>query len=175
MAHLWVRDAGEQWAVLPLHADAFMLSANPPRPVSSAKDEVASRVMLLRNAQTGSPSWVLIAGTERTVRVNGVGLSLGMRVVADRDEIHVEGVGAYFFSTESLACIKAFPGAEQKIYCPRCRQEIEKESLAVQCPQCNVWHHQSEELPCWSYSELCALCPQRTDLDAGYRWTPEDL
>ncbi|MDQ2974753.1 MAG: hypothetical protein M3R69_04975 [Acidobacteriota bacterium] len=175
MAHLWIRNAEEQWAVLPLDADAFTFAENPPRPVRSVRDEMASSVMLLKNAQAGAASWVLIAGAKSGVRVNGMGLLLGVRVVADRDEICVKGVGTCFFSTESLAAIRAFPGAEHQIYCPRCRQGIEKESTAVQCPQCNVWYHQSEDLPCWTYAERCALCPQTTDPEAGYRWTPEDL
>jgi len=45
----------------------------------------------------------------------------------------------------------------------------------VRCPQCGVWHHQSDELPCWVYSSSCSLCDHPTALDAGYRWIPGEL
>ena len=171
MAHLWVRDVEEQWAVLPLDGIAFSLSLNPPRAVNG---ETVSGAVLLKSVHAGSETWVLVTGAE-SVSVNGRRVALGMRVVKDLDKISVEGVGTYFFSTESLASVKAFPGSEQKIFCPRCRQDITAEVPAVQCPQCGVWYHQTEELPCWTYSERCALCPQTTAMEAGYKWTPEDL
>lgn len=177
MAHLWLKNESEQWAVLPLEADAFLMTTNPPRPMSSARatDESVSKVVLLCDRREGKDSWVLISNQERDVRVNGVSLTLGVRVLRDRDEIFVEGVGHLYFSTESLARVEFFAGVRQALYCPRCKQEVKGETEAVKCPQCGVWYHQSEELPCWAYSETCALCPQLTDLDAGYRWTPEGL
>jgi Zn finger protein HypA/HybF involved in hydrogenase expression len=177
MAHLWLKNESEQWAVLLLEADAFVLTTNPPQPMRNAHatDESVSKVVLLCDRRAGEASWVLISGRERDVRINGVPLALGVRVVADRDEIFVAGIGHLYFSTESLARVEEFPGAEQKLYCPRCKQEVERDNAAVKCPQCHVWYHQSEGLPCWSYSETCAVCPQLTALDAGYRWTPEGL
>lgn len=177
MAHLWLKNESEQWAVLPLEANAFLLTTNPPRPLpcTSDTDESVSRIVLLRDRREGKDSWVLISGVERDVRINGMSLALGVRVVSDKDEIFVEGVGSLYFSTESLAHVESFKGALQMLYCPRCKQEVKAETPAVKCPQCGVWYHQSEELPCWAYAETCALCPQLTDLDAGYRWTPEGL
>lgn len=177
MAHLWLKNNSEEWAVLPLEADAFVLTTNPPQPLRNAHaiDERASTVLLLCDRRAGGGSWVLLAGRERDVRVNGAALTLGVRVVSDRDEIFVAGTGTLYFSIESLARVETFPGAEQRLYCPRCKQEVKKDSQAVKCPQCLVWHHQSEELPCWSYAETCALCPQPTGMDAGYRWTPEGI
>lgn len=178
MAHLWLKNGSEQWAVLPLEAEAFVLTTKLPQPLQSAQatdEESVSRVVLLRERREAEASWVLISGRERNVQVNGIPLTLGVRVVADRDEISVEGIGSFYFSTEALARVEAFPGAEQALYCPRCKQQVGKDNPAVKCPQCGVWYHQSEDLPCWSYSETCALCPQLTDLDAGYRWTPEEL
>ena len=177
MPHLWLKNVSDEWAVLPLEADAFALTTNPPRPVPNGRvlDESVSQVVLLCDRRGAEASWVLISGREREVRLNGVPLMLGVRVVADRDEIFVAGVGKLYFSTESLARAASFPGAEQTLYCPRCKQAVEQETQAVRCPQCRVWYHHSEDLPCWSYTETCALCPQPTALDAGYRWTPEEL
>lgn len=177
MAHLWVKNNADEWAVLPLEADAFVLTTNPPSPVRnlSGTSESVSKVVLLRQLRAEEISWVLVSGRERDVRLNGVQLVLGVQRVADRDEINIEGIGTLYFSTESLARIEPFPGAEQSLYCPRCKQLVESGNSAVKCPQCRTWYHQSEELPCWSYSETCALCPQPTDLKAGFRWTPEEL
>ena len=177
MAHLWVKNDDEQWAVLPLEADAFELSVHPPRPVQSVPDadHSASKAVLLRHTRNDETSWVLIAGRNREVRMNGAHLALGVQSVADRDEISIEGVGTVYFSTESLARIEEFAGAAQALYCPRCKQAVESGTPAVNCPQCRTWYHQSEDLPCWLYAETCALCPQATDLDAGFRWTPEEL
>lgn len=177
MAHLWLKNKDDEWAVLPLEADAFVLTTNPPLPVRDARvtGESVSKVVLMCDRRAPDASWVLIAGRERDVRINGSALTLGVRVVADRDEIFVAETGTLYFSTESLARVEAFSGAEQALYCPRCKQPVEDGATAVRCPQCRVWYHQSEDLPCWAYAETCALCPQRTALDAGYRWTPEGL
>ena len=44
---------------------------------------------------------------------------------------------------------------------------------AVRCPQCGIWYHQHDQLPCWTYAPACGFCPQSTALDAGFAWTPE--
>ena len=36
MAHLWIRDQLEDWAVVPLAAEAFSLGSTLPRPLSPA-------------------------------------------------------------------------------------------------------------------------------------------
>jgi uncharacterized protein YbaR (Trm112 family) len=177
MAHLWVKTDSEQWAVLPLEADAFALTTNPPSPLNnpSGVDNAMSRVVLLRQARAEETSWVLIAGAERDARINGDHLMLGVRTIEDRDEIHIEGTGTFYFSTESLARVESFPGSKESLYCPRCKQAVESGNSAVKCPQCRTWYHQAEDLPCWVYAETCALCPQATDFDSGFRWTPEEL
>lgn len=177
MAHLWVTTESQQWAVLPLEDDALTLATNPPQPVSHpvAEGEALSNVLLVRTRGAEGITWVLIAGTGLGVSVNGLPLATGMRVVSDRDEIRIPGVSNLYFSTESLARVEQFSGSDQTLFCPRCKQEIENGASAVRCPACGVWHHQTEELNCWTYSEVCALCAHATDLNAGFRWTPEEL
>ena len=172
MAHLWVRDASDEWAVLPLEADALSLDASPPRVADGREGDGEPGVLLTR---AGAETWVLLSSRAGGVRVNGVPLTLGVRAVADRDEICVDGAGTFYFSSETLARVGPFPGAGQTLYCPRCKLGVEAGSPAVKCPQCGVWYHESEELPCWGYAETCALCPQPTDAGAGFRWTPEGL
>ena len=177
MAHLWIKDETNRWCVMPLVDEAFALSQNPPLRLESLQgnDESVSRALLMRGRNGQASAWLLIAAAGHDVRVNGDATLLGVRVLADRDEINVAGVGEFFFSTESLARVESFAGSTQTIYCPRCRQVIDEGAPTVKCPQCSVWYHQTEELNCWTYAETCALCPQPTDLDAGFRWTPEEL
>ena len=158
MAHLWVHEAGEQpdgggWAAVPLVGDERRVGA----------------ALALRRATDG---WVALGAP--SAHVNGVALATGLRVLADRDELRAGGARA-FFSTESLATVTTFPGAEGAVFCPRCKLEIAPQSPAVRCPQCAVWHHQDAELPCFTYAACCTLCDQPTALDAGFRWTPEAL
>jgi len=177
MAHLWVRTEAEQWAVLPLEHDAFTLTANPPRPVdpSFREGDALSSVLLVRARGHEAVTWVLVSGAGSRVSVNGSVIETGMRVVADRDEIRIAGGERLYFSTETLASVEQFAGGDQTLFCPRCKQEIENGTKAVKCPGCGVWHHQTEELNCWTYSEVCALCAHATDLEAGFRWTPDEL
>lgn len=176
MAHLWVKNETEQWAVLPLEAGAFTLTVSPPHPISTllGENNVLASVLLLRTAGAQTV-WVLIAGSGTGVSVNGMPLATGIRVVVDRDEIRVPNADNFYFSTETLARVEEFLSSEQDLFCPRCKQEIESGSKAVKCPACGVWHHQTEELNCWTYSDGCALCAHPTDLNGSFRWTPEEL
>jgi len=177
MAHLWIANEEQAWAVLPLEDDTFILTTTPPQPVRRplGADEVLSKVLLVRTPGAEGLSWILIAGPGSGVSVNGVPLVSGIRAVADRDEIRIAGASNFYFSTERLARVEALPGSDQVLYCPRCQQEITAGSLAVKCPGCGVWHHQIEDLNCWTYAEVCALCAHSTDLNAGFQWTPEQL
>jgi len=126
---------------------------------------------LLRRPTPAGDAWVLVGMP--AVRVNGSPLAAGIRVLRDRDELVVGG-SRVFFSTESLAAIEPFAG-DEAVSCPRCGLGIPPRSPAVLCPHCRVYHHQSDELPCWTYTEHCATCDQSTALEAGFRWTPEAL
>lgn len=136
----------------------------------------APRVGMARLVGTdvdGSRQWALIASTNADVRVNSGVVDGGLCVLADRDEIRI-GDTAMYFSTESLATVEPFPGAERPVYCGRCRQLIDIGAPAVRCPGCGVWYNQSAELPCWTYSEKCVFCPTLTALDAEFAWSPEE-
>jgi hypothetical protein len=175
MAHLWTQDqsAGE-WVAMPLTDSALVVAAPGAhalhlRPRGEFPNPPAA---LLRSQLDGRESWVLTGAA----RVNGMPLLTGIRVLRDRDELEIGGLCA-FFSTETLALVQPMPRGDKPVFCPRCKQAIEPKSAAVRCPQCRVWHHQSDDLPCWTYAnaEHCSLCDQPTALDAGYRWTPEEL
>jgi hypothetical protein len=128
---------------------------------------------VVRAGAGDSPVWVLLAAGDGDVRVNGFAPVAGVRVLQDRDEIRFAHSNAFFFSTETLARVDEFPGAERVIFCGRCRQAMEKGQMAVRCSRCGIWHHQTDKLPCWTYAPNCALCSQSTPLDEGFVWTPE--
>lgn len=176
MAHLWVRETAAQWAIVSLAGKAVSIAEIPPKPVppGSVFAPRSSGVILL--GSDGAPGvWALIAGQGTDVRVNGTTLASGIRILDDKDEITVGYNPPIFYSTERLASVEEYPGADATAFCPRCKQALRPNHPAVKCPGCSVFYHQSEELPCWTYSEVCALCPQVTALDSGYQWSPEGL
>jgi hypothetical protein len=162
MPHIWRRDVPlddptNGWSASVLEADAVVLPGAPA-------------AVLRRHRGSAGESWVLLAPP--SVRVNGIAVDAGMRVLRDRDEL-VAGGERCFFSSELLAVVVPMPAAERAVICPRCLLEIVPGSPAVRCPRCSVWHHQTDEYPCWAYSPTCSLCQQPSALGAGFQWTPE--
>jgi hypothetical protein len=178
MAHIWsLADSGE-WLAWILEAQSVRLSAVAPRvqaaaPVSSGVDSAA--VLLHRSSTPSGAAWVLLAGAEAGIRVNGVAAGHGIVQLRDRDEIRWPSSSPVFFSTEQLAVVVPVPDDGARGFCPRCKQAIAAGEPAVRCPACAVWHHATEALPCWTYAERCAACPQPTAADTGFAWTPEAL
>jgi hypothetical protein len=152
-------DDGGRWVAAPLPSDEIHLATGDGAAIHRSSGSEGER-------------WVLIGSA--TVSVNALPLLVGLHVLRDRDEIRL-GEMRVFFSTETLAAVAACPAAPEPLKCPRCTQTIDTGAPAVRCPQCGVWHHQSERLPCWTYVDTCQLCDQTTALDGTYRWTPEDL
>jgi hypothetical protein len=177
MAHLWMWQESLEWVNVPLEAEAYDMESRPPRPIGAGTvtQQGARRVALVSVAPRGpAGSWVLVGRPGALIMVNGLPLLGGIRALRDRDEVRGPGPEHWFFSSELLARVEAFPGPGQ-VPCPRCRQPIEPQTPAVRCPDCRLWHHQTEALPCWTYGETCAQCHQATALDAGYRWTPAEV
>jgi len=176
MAHLWVRESDDGWAAIELNGRAVDVSVYPPRALAEGfrlgEDTPAA---VVRAAAGDSPVWVLLVAAQGEARINGFTPVAGVRVLEDRDEIRAGAGRALFFSTETLAHVEEFPGAEHAVYCGRCRQAMVKGQPAVRCPspKCGIWYHQTESLPCWTYAPTCAFCPQPTSLDAAFRWVPE--
>jgi hypothetical protein len=176
MAQLWTQDqSAGGWVLMPLTEGAFVLSDGHHPGARRNADAGAGAALLLRSRGPEGDVWLVMSASPNGVRLNGGSLHTGIRALRDHDELLVDGLGRVFFSTEQLARIEPFPGAQRAAFCPRCKQEIDTHCQSVRCPHCGVWYHQSEELPCWTYAQTCALCDQPTDLGAGYRWTPEEL
>jgi hypothetical protein len=183
VAQLFV-DGGSEWLVASLEDDAHVLcgdaeiSLRPRRLADSvgSNGDGATRPVILRiAASSGDECWSVIHTPGSSLRINGTALLTGIRVLAHKDELRLRGTaGRVFFSLERLARVVPFDGVENS-HCPRCQTVIERQTPAVRCPQCGVWHHQSGEFPCWTYSPTCALCDQPTGLEGGFRWIPEEV
>jgi hypothetical protein len=177
MALIWMKRETPAWAVLPLEAERIRLDTEPPRRLQdeAIASSDADGVLLLRQSGEDGTVWILLAGTRWDVRVNGLPLHAGIRVLADRDEIRIGGMESCYFSTEESPRVVPFPEASANIHCPRCTLEIQPGGPAVRCPNCAVWHHQDPDrkLPCWTYGERCGGCDlQETSSEAEFRWTP---
>lgn len=190
MAHLWFPDDVKPWAALVLEEGVYDLDHTPPVrvPAEQAARECAlwerrKQVLLIPAAGAHCPAtaapgnrWALLAGPHRRVWVNGSRLDLGLRLLDDRDHIRLDSSRSYYFSAEMLARAKIYTGGAQPIQCPRCKTEVLAGSRAVRCPGCGVWHHQTDERPCWTHAPTCALCDRTTELEgAHYRWVPEGI
>jgi hypothetical protein len=162
MAHFWVLDANDAWTVSPLDGDRVAIDG-------------AGRAFALRVTRAAAgEEWVLVAEPLAVV-VNGRPLLTGLHVLGDRDDVRLPGSPPRFFSAERLSAVEPLPEGPAPLACPRCRQTIAAGTPSVRCPQCQVWHHETSDLPCWTYAETCALCDQVTAMDSGYRWTPHGL
>jgi len=188
MAQAWTTDfqAGDGWLAAELRENCYAVRPSHNAPllaISASAGPIRSPILQLGQGE----SWLFLLPPDTRAYVNGQRLSLGMRVLRDLDEILLpmtstaEAEAAepqrLFFSTERLAMVQPFPGAEKPVFCSRCKDLIQVGQLAVRCPsgRCGLWHHETAEQPCWTYAEKCSNCDQATALDAGYRWTPDQL
>jgi hypothetical protein len=174
MAHLWT-DRGEgRWSPLTLIDAVYTLAERPPVPLETPSHPTRGPRLIPSRGPEGV-TWAVMTKNPDAVLVGGRPLALGVAVLRDRDEIRVEGAGVLFFSTEVLARVEPMPRHDRELRCGRCKLEIATGSSAVCCPGCGVWHHQRDDRLCWTYGDRCSACDRDTQLDAGFRWSPEDL
>ncbi len=177
-----VKQGEPTWGLVPLDdsLEAMLLTGESARPLARVDgDHTGGRAYILRHdGAAGTAKWMLYAGPDATVAVNGMPLTLGMRALRDRDEISIGRSCHLIFTSDSIAQVMAFSAAGEPMVCPRCAGEIKSEQLAVRCPRCGVWHHQdeSDQRLCWTYGPTCMGCGQQaTELDGEVLWTPEGL
>jgi hypothetical protein len=172
----------EGWDAQPLEGERYCLRATDGRagPSVLAQEDCATALadaLLLRAAEvegTMGVGWALLTSDGARLLLNGEPVALGLALLRHRDELRLGGGAPVFLSTERLAAVEAYAGDDAP-RCPRCQQPIARGELAVRCPGCGVRHHQLVERPCWTYQPKCTLCEQSSDLEAGLRWTPEEL
>lgn len=151
MAQLWIRD-DDEWCIVPLDQDELRLGAH----------------FVAVDGQ-----WAVLADPASPVLVNGTRMAGDVKILRDRDQLLLPAAGRAFFSSERLAEVVPMIEAAREIRCPRCKTPVVAGSPAVRCPSCQLWHHQSDDRGCWSYSAVCGGCSQPTALDAGFQWTPD--
>lgn len=191
MSFLWTRDEQGDWAAVPLSDRPLPLhSVLPPGipPSTHISEDAphgapeavfppaasAERVAVVPAAIGLSRQYALLWGARAPVRVNGLPLTTGIRVLEDRDEIRIGERGPMFYTKETFARVETFEGSAKPTECVRCTLPIEAGARIVRCPHCCVAYHQDDDLNCWTAAPACAACGGRTDTEAGFRWTPED-
>lgn len=175
MAQLWFADREGAWTALPLEEVPYVLAEWPPRPLDTRADSGTSAraVRMVPGRGPHGMSWAVMAATPGMLSVCGQPVALGMRALADRDSIRIDGMGTLFFSTETLARVEPFPRQDRECFCPRDKLPLESGTPAVRCPGCGLWYHERPDRPCWTYAPTCQMCPQPTAWGSGFRWTPE--
>lgn len=168
MAHFWTEAAGG-WERIPLVDDAYSLGTTLS--VLDDDDNVWDAAVIQSRGEEGR-NWALLSRSDVYLRVNGR-MTAGIRVLADRDQIQLADQ-TYYFSTEELVRVVRFPGGHGVVDCPRCRRVLASGDESVCCPRCGIWHHQTEEYPCWTYEEASACCEHPTELTVSYRKPFED-
>ena len=199
MAHFFFQDDREEWScreltqamyrVVPAQGSAALTSTRLI-PVDAAEVVVDEAIVVKLTevsrlaagvgvapdlvSFSGDSNWIALAPPQTRLRINGLGVSVGAAALRDRDEVSLPGSAPFYFSMERLMRIDPYRSQDAP-RCPRCTLPIERGDASVCCPTCSVWHHECADRGCWTYAPTCALCDQTSDLENGYRWTPEEL
>ncbi len=174
MAYLWVeKPRRARWLTVQLTGDTWVLSTAEPKAFHelSCGGFILRPTLLIRRGRVKDAQWVLLAGEEANVRVNGSPLASAVHVLQDRDEIRLGDAetGSWqrcFFSTAGAVRVEPFPAGGDPPCCPSCRQPIAGGQPAVRCPACGLWHHEmGNGQRCWTVTGCCARCRCPAPLD----------
>lgn len=150
MAYLWV-ERGERTRRLAveLTGDVWVLSTGVPTPLGewNCDGSIARPTLLVHRGNAADAQWVLLAGHEANVRVNGSPMGVASHVLRDHDEILLGDaeIGSWrrcFFSLAGMVTVEPFPAGGDLMCCPRCKQPILDGQSAVRCPACGLWRHE---------------------------------
>ena len=128
MAGVWMTGSCGDWQRVPLAANPFILRGNvAPQPGVGEGRRPRTEALILHTRSADPTAWVLICGSHSAVRVNGWRLDLGLRLLADKDEIVLldavaPGVGRFFFSTEVVRRLRPLQprmGGPRSVALPR--------------------------------------------------------
>lgn len=169
--HVWITNSSGAWEAHPLTA-THDLRLHADGNLACLTHSKAWQVCLQPcNDGSESPAYVLLVKAKAPVRLNGQ-QPLSVSLLQDRDEIALGSVYAYY-TTEVMAKIVPFAGAHEPIFCARCKSALAKEGLAVQCPACRLWYHETEAQPCWSYAQTCVCSHPATT--GAFVWQPQPI
>ena len=186
MAHLCMTKE-EELTMLPLgrtdsveirerdHEYHFLSRPARPTRIQPSSERPDRRIVLIPWQEADRLHWALVCSRSAGVSINGVPVSHGLQILADRDTISMSGgVSPLFFLDEDPARIEAFPGGKAAVKCGRCKTPITKGNNAIRCPGCGTWHHEGMK-KCWTYGKTCPVCQHSTSLDGAFSWTPAGL
>jgi len=174
MAYLWIeKGKTTQWLTVELTGDVWVLSTGEPMALDKwhCGGSVSRPTLLVRRGDPTDAQWVLLAGHEANVRVNGLPMGLASRVLQDHDEIllgdaETDSWRRCFFSRAGAVSVEPFPVNDNPMCCPHCKHPILGGQPAVRCPACGQWHHEmSDGQCCWSLPGCCGGCHCRAPLD----------
>lgn len=168
MSAVWHENAPGVWTTRALPLGKLLVG----------EDVGASGLGFLALPQGSERGALLFSCPSTWVRVNGLPVLGGLRLLEHRDEILTEG-GRLYFSRESAPRVVAYQISEggRAAICPVCRGPLKEGAEAVQCPGCARWFHEGRAgggiaKPCWTYAPQCRFCGHPTPLDAGSAWHP---
>lgn len=143
MAIVWWACEGNSWEWKEVDAEWIDLTSIPPRfsAHDSANAEMGAQIAHSPADAAEADGWFLMHPRDSRVWCNGRPSVLGMRVLIDRDEIRVEGVGRFYFSTETLPKSVPYPKDADPAMCGACAQQINPGDWSCTCPDCGVCHH----------------------------------
>jgi hypothetical protein len=170
MSCVWLEVSRQGWRAVPLLAGRVLRGEELGLPGIALYG-------LPQGAERGA---LLMARPGVWVRVNGLPLLGGVRVLDHKDEI-LAADGRLYFSLEMTPTLTTFhvPEDGRSPTCPICRGPIKDGMAAVQCPGCGRWFHQAEAAdgraakPCWTYAPTCRFCAHPTAFDTGAAWRPD--
>ena len=179
---LWIinsRSPGSGWASYPLETGLVQLTPDGPvpLPIPIGWGGMAGPLLVESRVGQDTEQWLLLSTPGNRVSVNGSPVSIGARLLRDRDAISLGNGKMFFFSAERIAQVEPYPGKDDHTCCVRCKLPLEPAAPVVRCPapDCGFFHHQSKDRPCWTYAEGCANCGHPTSFEAGYQWSPAEL
>jgi hypothetical protein len=176
MAYLWIENAEDgRWLPVELIGETWVFSTTVPRALgeSGDGDSVSRPTLLVRRGSPTNGQWVLLAGHDANVRVNGSPMASVNRVLQDHDEILLGDAETdfwqrWFFSMAGNATVEPFPDSRAPACCAKCKRPILVGELAVRCPACGHWHHETGNGQCcWSLPGCCTRCRCRAPLDSS--------
>lgn len=164
MATLWIEHADDHtWEPVRLAAEAHSLASG---------DAIAAEAAAADEATLHALAGVWVVLGPESVRINGLPLFGGVRVLRHADELRA-GARHAFFADDDPPQVAPFAGADPAPRCPRCTRPVDAGTPAVRS-RCGLVMHQSDAWPCFSHAP-CPQCPESTDLSATAVWSPEVL
>ena len=167
MSTIWTQSTTGDWQPRPLPA------------TGTAALTLAAGVVVTGFGAGAERGAALLTAINSSVRVNGRP-TRGLWILMHRDEVSTADE-RWYFSAQSPAVVVPFllAAGQRRPKCPLCRDSLDDEQLAVECPGCGRWYH---EIPaegdrpargCWTTVEACRFCQQPTALDGAAVWRPD--